>query len=262
MKARIVPAAAAALLIACGGSGPANESNRDSKKAGDAAAAPVSYFKVDPATAGTLSGKVSFTGAKPARKQIIMESEADCEKLHKGPVLDPAFQFNANGTLGNVFVYIKGGLEGKQFEPVTAPVQFDQKGCMFAPRVFGLRVGQPMQVSNSDPVTHNVHPLAEKNREWNQGQPPGTPAIERKFAAPEIMIPIKCNVHAWMRAYGAVMEHPYFAVTGDTGTFEIKNVPPGEYTLEAWHEKLPAQQAKVTVGPGGAVTADFTFKGE
>lgn len=256
MRGRIVAAAAVAVLAGCGG--PAVES----KKAGDAPASPVSYFKPDPATAGTLTGKASFTGKKPVRKPIVMESEADCQKLHSGQVLDPGFLPNANGTLSNVFVYVKTGLEGKKFEPATVPVKFDQKGCMFAPRVFAVQVGQPLEVTNSDPVTHNVHPMPEKNREWNQGQPPGSGTIERKFSVPEIMFPIKCNVHAWMKAYAAVMEHPYFAVTGEAGTFEMKNVPPGEYTLEAWHERFPAQQAKVTVAPNGSVAADFTFKGE
>lgn len=241
------------LLVGCEGNPPA-EKKLEIK--------PVVYFKADPATAGKVSGKVAFTGRKPRLQKIRMEAEEDCMKAYKTPPVDPSVVVNANGTLRNVFVYVKAGLEGKTFEPVTAAAVFDQKGCMFAPRVFGMQTGQPLSVTNSDPVTHNVHPVAEKNRAWNQGQPPGSPPIERKFSLPEIMIPVKCNVHAWMRAYIGVMPHPYFASTSDEGTFELNNVPPGDYVIEAWHEKYPPQEQKITVSPSGAVTADFTFKGE
>jgi plastocyanin len=250
-------AAVCCILVLAGCAGNTTKSD---KKAEEKPA--VAYFKVDPGTAGKVSGKIAFTGKKPKLQPIRMDSEADCMKAHTSAPIDPSVIVNGNGTVRNVFVYIKTGLEGKTFEPIKTAVKFDQKGCMFAPRVLGVMTEQPVQITNSDTVTHNVHPLARKNREWNQGQQPGAEPLEREFRLPEVMIPVKCNVHAWMRSYIGVMPHPYFAVTGDDGTFELKNVPPGEYTVEAWHEKLQPQEQKVTVAPSGAVTSDFTFKGE
>ena len=247
--------AGAAVLIGCSGSGP---SAAESKKA--ETPSPATYFKVDPATAGSISGKISWSGAKPAPKKIVMNEEAECVKMHPGGLFAEDLVVNADGTLANVFVYLKTGMEGKNFEPVTVPVAIDQKGCRFVPHIMAVRVGQPFHVTNSDSVTHNIHPQPKDNREWNQGQTPGAAPLEREFARPEIMIPVKCNVHSWMRSYIAVMAHPYFAVAGD-GTFEIKDVPAGEYTVEAWHEKLGTQERKVTVAPSGKAVADFIYKG-
>jgi hypothetical protein len=248
---------AGALMVACGGGG---ETGKEaSQKAPETA---VAYTKVDPATAAKVSGKVMYSGPKPVRKVIDMSSEeTECKRSHKGPVQSEEVILNKDGSLANVFVYVSSGLEGKKFEPAKAPVKIDQRGCMFAPHVVGVMTSQPLLVSNSDPVTHNVHPIPEKNREWNQGQPPGAPEIERTFRVEEIMIPVKCNVHSWMRSYICVVAHPYFAVTGEGGTFELAGLPPGEYTITAWHEKFGKQEAKVTLAPSGAGTAEFTFKG-
>ena len=156
----------------------------------------------------------------------------------------------------------RADLRGKTFETPAAPVALDQHGCWFQPRVIGLQTGQTLQVSNSDPVTHNIHPLAEINREWNHSQGAGDAPIARKFPRPEVMIRVKCNIHSWMRAYIGVLDNPYFAVSGADGSFEMRNVPPGEYTIAAWQETLGTQEQKVTVPPSGAVTANFTFQGE
>jgi hypothetical protein len=121
---------------------------------------------------------------------------------------------------------------------------------------------QTLQVINSDPVTHNIHPMAEINREWNHSQGQGDAPLARRFLKPEVMIRVKCNIHSWMHAFIGVVEHPYFAVTGAGGTFEMPNVPPGDYVIEAWHETLGTQQQKITVGPSGKIQADFIFKGE
>jgi hypothetical protein len=161
-----------------------------------------------------------------------------------------------------VFIYIKTGLEGKKFEVPATPVTIDQHGCWFGPRVLGIQTGQTLQVTNSDPVTHNIHPLAEINREWNHSQGQGDAPLARRFIKPEVMIRVKCNIHSWMHAFIGVTEHPYFAVTGADGTFEIRNVPPGDYVIEAWQETLGAQEQKITVGPSGTVETSFTFKGE
>jgi plastocyanin len=249
-------AGAGAAMVACGGG---IESGKEASKQAPEAA--VVYTKVDPATAAKVTGKALYSGPKPVRKVIDMSSEeTECKRSHKGPVQSEEVMLNKDGSLANVFVYISAGLEGKKFEPPKTPVKIDQKGCMFAPHVAGVMTGQPLLVSNSDPVTHNVHPIPEKNREWNQGQPPGAPEIERTFRVEEIMIPVKCNVHSWMRSYICVVAHPYFAVTGEGGTFELAGLPPGEYTITAWHEKFGKQEAKVTLAASGAGTAEFTFK--
>jgi plastocyanin len=223
--------------------------------------APV-YFHVDPATAASVTGAVHFTGKKPARKIIDMSNDPACVSAHAGKATDEAVVADAKGGLANAFVYIKSGLEGKKFEVPTASVALDQHGCWFNPRVIGIQVGQPLQITNSDPVTHNVHPQAQINREWNHSQGPGEAPLDRKFVKPEVMIRVKCNIHSWMRAFIGVVEHPYFAVTGADGTFELRNVPPGEYVLEAWQETLGTQEQKITVTPSGKIETSFTFKGE
>jgi plastocyanin len=226
-----------------------------------AAAAPA-YFKVDPSTAGILKGTIRFQGRKPARKAIDMSGDPACVEAHHTKAYDESLVVNSNGTLANVFIYIKRGLEAKKFEVPAAPVIIDQRGCWFRPRIIGIQTGQTLQVTNSDPVTHNIHPLAQINREWNHSQGQGDAPLARKFIKPELMIRVKCNIHSWMRAYIGVLDHPYFAVTGADGAYEIKNLPPGDYVLEAWQETFGTQEQNITVAPSGKVETDFTFKGE
>jgi plastocyanin len=247
----------AAILAGCSGPG-TKEAPTESKKEEPAP----SYFKVDPGTAGVLKGTIRFAGRKPARKAIDMSGDPPCAEGRRGRAYDESVVVNPNGTLANVFIYIKSGLEGKMFEVPATPVAIDQRGCWFHPRVMGIQTGQTLQVTNSDPVTHNIHPLAQINREWNHSQGAGEAPLARKFVKPEVMIRVKCNIHSWMRAYIGAVEHPYFAVTGLDGTFEIRNVPPGGYVLEAWQEALGAQEQKIAVTPSGKIEADFSFKGE
>ncbi|HEY3738685.1 MAG TPA: carboxypeptidase regulatory-like domain-containing protein [Bryobacteraceae bacterium] len=242
------------LLTGCG-------SKESAQPKPEAAAAPV-YFKPDPATAGTLEGTIHMTGRHPVMKPIDMTSDPACVEAHHGPAIDESVVVNKAGMLADVFVYIKSGLEGKTFEPPATPVTIDQRGCWFRPRIFGIQIGQVLKVTNSDPVTHNIHPLAKINREWNHSQGAGDPPLSRKFTAREVMIRVKCNIHSWMRAYIGVLEHPYFASTGTDGKFEIRDVPPGDYVIGAWHETLGTQEQKITVGPSGKARIDFTFKGE
>jgi plastocyanin len=220
------------------------------------------YFKLDPATAGSVAGRIRYTGKKPARKMIDMSGDPACAEAHHGKAYDESLEVSANGTLANVFVYVKTGLEGKAFPVPAAPVTIDQKGCWFHPRVLGIQVGQKLEVINSDPVTHNIHPMAQINREWNHSQGEGDPPLARRFLKPEVMIRVKCNIHSWMHAFIGVVDHPYYAVTGADGNFKIDNLPPGNYVLEAWQETLGAQQANITVTPSGKVETSFTFKGE
>jgi len=242
--------AAVLLASSCGSNQP------PPKKTVAEAPKPIEYFHVDPATAGTIKGKIRFRGAKPSPAAISMESDAGCRQAHAGkPVYDESVIVGRGGTLGNVFVYIKTGLEGKKFEPPKEAVALDQHGCLFVPRVMGIETGQMLDVKNSDTVSHNIHPMPANNREFNQQQSPGAPDIEHKFPRVDVMIPVKCNVHSWMRAYIGVVDHPYFYVTGPDGAFELKNVPPGDYTLSFWHEKLGEHTLPVHLPPA-TVMAD------
>ncbi len=220
----------------------------------------VEFFTPDAATAGSLQGTVTFIGQKPAARVIDMDAEEACQKLHPKPVLDEAVVVGKGQTLANAFVYIKGGLEGKTFAPPRAAVELKQQGCQFLPRLIALRKGQTLAVKNSDPVSHNIHPQPQNNREWNQQQSPGSPDLERRFGVPEVMIPVKCNVHAWMKSYIAVMEHPYFAVTGADGGFHFASLPPGTYTVAAWHETLGELTQPFTVAAKAEGQVAFVYR--
>jgi len=237
------------ILVACGG----NNNDVPPEE---------SFFRPDPASSGTISGTVRFAGKKPVPKRIEMDQDPQCAKLHGQKIYDDPVAVSPDGSLANAFVWIKHGLEGKKFETPAEPVVIDQRGCWFGPRVMGVRVGQTFKVLNSDPVTHNIHPLAETNREWNQSQAPGAEPLTRKFARTEVMIRVKCNIHNWMRAWVGVVDHPYFAITGEDGKFQLKSVPPGNYTIEVWHETLGRQEKQITLDQSGRIDAVFEFKGE
>ena len=217
-------------------------------------------FLPKPAFAGSITGKVNFTGTPPQMEQISMNADPVCAGLHSEPVYAETVIANSNGTLKNVFVYVKEGLEGKTFPAPTTPVTIDQKGCHYTPHVFGIQIGQPFEILNSHSTLHNIHSMAEKNKQFNLGMPIQGMKLTKKFDTPEVMAKIKCDVHPWMSAYIGVLPHPYFGVTGDDGTFEIKDLPAGEYTVEAWHEQYGTQTQKVTVGEGPA-SVEFTFNG-
>ncbi len=198
---------------------------------------------------------------QPAPKLIDMSEDPACVETHKGKAYDESLVVNPAGLVANAFVYIDKGLEGKTFEVPSTPVVIDQKGCWFRPRVMGIQVGQELKVVNSDPVTHNIHPMAEINREWNHSQGPGEDPLSRKFLKPEVMIPVKCNIHSWMHAFIGVRDDPYFAVSQEDGSFTIPNLPPGTYTLAVWQEKLGTQKQQITVTEGQNTVANVTFKG-
>ncbi len=164
-----------------------------------------------------------------------------------------------SGKLANVFVYVKEGLPQGRFPAPGEAAVLDQKGCRYIPHVMGLMAGQPLKILNTDTADHNIHSMPSQNPQWNESQMPTDPPIIKTFARPEMMIPLQCNQHPWMRAYVNVMSHPYFVVSAADGSFQIKNLPPGEYTLVAVHEKLGEQTVKVRVRAKETARADFVF---
>lgn len=211
---------------------------------------------VAPAFAGDLSGKISYTGTPPKAKMLETKSDPVCLKAH-GAV--PAEEIVVgDGGLQNVFIYVKGGLEGQTFEAPKTPVDLDQVGCRYKPHVLGVMTQQKIEIVNSDDTLHNVHPLPKDNREWNLAMPFKGQRVKKSFRKPEIGIAVTCNVHNWMSAYICVVDNPFFAVSSADGSFTISGLPDGEYTIAAWHEKLGEKSAKVTVK--GATTTSFTFE--
>ncbi|MCC6539487.1 MAG: carboxypeptidase regulatory-like domain-containing protein [Bryobacterales bacterium] len=208
----------------------------------------------------TISGKIVFKGAKPVMRPLTMDATPACAKQHAKPMLSEEAVIAADGSLQNVFIYVKAGLPAKTW-PVTAQaVTVDQLGCVYRPHVIGVMAGQDVKFTNNDPTSHNVHPLPKVNNEWNQSQAPKGEAIVRKFTKPEIGLLVKCNLHPWMRVYVNVVENPFHAVSGADGTFTISGLPAGDYTLAAWHERFGTQEIKVKVPAGGKASANFNFK--
>ena len=218
----------------------------------------ISGFTVS-ACAGTISGQASFQGTTPAAAAIKTEADPKCKLMHPQGLASDQVIVNSNGTLKNVFVYVKKGLEGKTFETPKTPVVFDQKGCQYSPKVFGIQTNQTLEIVNDDDTLHNVHSLPKNSPQFNLGMPIKGMKLKKTFTKPEVMVKIKCEVHPWMAAYAGVLDHPFFAVTGEDGTFQIKDLPAGEYVIEAWHEKYGAQEKTVTVGAEDQNLA-FEFK--
>jgi len=241
---------ASVFVVSCGKSG----EETDQSESG-----PV--FNVDPTTAGTIMGQVNFKGKVPKPKKIKMTADAFCHASHsKSSVTSEALVVNANKTLRHAFVYIKSGLEGKNFQVPSDPAVLNQVGCWYNPHVLGVQSGQVIQIQNSDEVLHNIHAFPKINKGFNFGQPIKGMKTNKKFTKQEVMVYVKCDVHPWMTTFIGVVDHPYFVVTDDQGKFELSLVPPGEYEVEVWTEKFGTSIQKVTVGPKESKTVNFSFK--
>ena len=210
---------------------------------------------IDPATVATVNGTVTFGGAVPKAVKIDMSQDPACKGNNQSETL-----VADGGKLANVYVYVKEGLGDRTFDAPKESVELNQEGCRYHPHVMGVMVGQNIEIKNDDPTTHNIHPTPANNREWNESQPPKAAPLEKNFGREEVMLPVKCNQHPWMKMYMNVSKSPFFAVTGADGKYELKGLPPGEYTLAFVHEKLGEQTQKVTLAAKDSKTVDQAFK--
>ncbi len=205
---------------------------------------------------GAVEGTISYTGTPPKMKPIDMAKEPSCAKQHAKPVMTEAVGVRPGNTLEDVVVYVSAGDKGG---PASRPVTYDQKGCQYIPHVAAMVVNQPLEIYNHDQTSHNIHPMAKVNPEWNKSQPVGSPPLHATYSKPEF-IPVKCNVHPWMHGYFAVLATSHYSVSDDNGKFSLKGLPPGKYTLTAWQERFGTQTQDVTVSSGGTAKVNFTFK--
>lgn len=208
---------------------------------------------------GSITGTIKYDGPLPQSKLIHMDADPICYAVNKGNVHSQMILVGDNNTLGNVFVYIKSGLVKHEYQTPTEAVVVNQGGCNYSPHVIGVMVGQKVKFLNPDGTLHNVHAICKINPEFNASMPDFRKELQVSFDKEEFMFPVQCDVHPWMKAWMAVMTHPFFVVTGAEGTFEIKNIPSGKYIIEAWHEKLGIKTATVTVTDHSTQKLDFTF---
>lgn len=220
----------------------------------------VAALPAQAAEGGSIVGKATFDGRVPRLRPLPMDADPACASMHSDPVFPEIVVVNDEGEMQNVFVYVKSGLEGQTFPTPQEAVELDQEGCVYKPHVVGIQVHQDLRVETHDNTTHNVHPLPQVNDEWNLSQAAGAPPIIRQFDEAEVRIPVVCNQHPWMRAIVNVVSNPFYAVSDAEGNFEISGLPPGEYEIEAVHERYGAMVQKVTVTEGGQATADFKFE--
>ena len=266
-RARFLAALLAALCLlafslACSKS---NDDEEDAADSGTDDTAEVNLTPYKPTgQEGSIAGTINFTGAAPAPKDISMGADPVCASSNPDPKAEDIVV--TGDKLANVLVYIKEGkagdknITGYKFDPPSTAATLDQHGCHYVPHVMAMQVNQTFNVVNSDQTPHNINFEAKLNEKFNQGQGPGAAPLVKQFKRAETVIPVKCNQHPWMRAYVAVLSHPFYAVTDKDGHFEIKGVPPGTYTLVAWHEKYPTGVTQsVTVGPSAKDESNFSF---
>lgn len=210
-------------------------------------------------TGAIVAGTVIFKGTVPVPQKLQMSSDLECRHGHKKTPMAEQYVIGDGGKLANVFVYIKSGLEGKTFPVPTEKAKLDQMGCIYHPHILGVQAKQEIEVTNSDATLHNVNAAPKVNRRFNFAQPVKGMKTTKKFDEPELMVPLKCDVHPWMKSYVNVVAHPFFAVSSEAGTFEIKNLPAGSFTIEAVHEELGETSQKINVKDGESKKITFTF---
>ena len=248
-KAYVWLMAAALPLAACGGGGGSEPAADPAAKTAASAAGQTG--------SSTVTGRVSFEGEAPEANTVRLSADPKCKALHPDGLSRAAATVSADGALKDVYVHVKG-ITGSFPAPADAAL-LDQNGCTYQPRMLAVMAGQPLTIKNSDDTLHNIHPRPKVNDEFNVGQPRQGMETSKTFDKPELMIPVGCDVHPWMRAYIMVSSHPFFGVTGDDGAFELKNLPAGEYEIEALHPKLGSATAKVTVADGESAAVELKF---
>lgn len=211
------------------------------------------------APTGSIRGVVKLNGEVPGVPPIDFSSNPQCEREHPTPVGEETIVVGPDGGLANTFVWIKSGLPNRTWDAPSTPAKLDQSGCVYKPHVLGIMVNQELDVLNSDPMNHDVHEESRENEPSNDNEPPRSDTVHRRFVHQEVWFPVTCGVHPWMRSYVAVVPHPYFAVTGPDGKYELKNVPMGRYLVETVHEKFGRNEQVVTLGPEQMKTSDFMY---
>ena len=226
---------------------------------GGPAAPPADAKPIDPATVGVVAGTVSLEGPAPTESPIDMSIQGDCSRLHETPPF-PGAVLVQNGKLRNAVVYVASGLGSWRYDPPGGSVLVDQVGCLFEPRVVAVRTGQKVILANSDKTEHNVRSRPETNRAFNVLLQTKGIKKTKTFDEPEIGVRLTCDIHPWMNAYASAFDHPYFAVTGPDGSFEISNLPAGTYEVAVWHERLAGARATVTVEAGKTARLDLALR--
>ena len=245
-------------LVVVAGCGGGDGGGSGASGGGDSAPA---ASPVDPATVGHASGVVSFTGTAPAMAAIDMSTEAICAAKHSSTPTQETVVVGDGGGLANVFVYVKEGIESLDFPTATDAVVIDQDGCTYRPHVIGVQVGQDFTLRNSDGILHNINASPTENRGFNVSQPVNM-ETQRSFPTPEVMVPVRCDVHGWMTSYIGVVDHPYFAVSGPDGSVSLEGLPPGDYVVEAWHEMYGTATQSITVATGETAELSFEFNSD
>jgi hypothetical protein len=209
---------------------------------------------------GAIIGKISFEGKPPQPKRIDGSADPVCQadgaELYTQDVIVKA------GKLANVLVYVESGdaLNWFAFDAPSTEVSLAHRGCQYIPHVLAMQLSQTLKIPNEDATAHNTHFTPKNNADWNQSSLQDTPPLTHKFTAPEVVIPVKCNQHPWEKAYVAVFSHPFFAISALNGSYQISGLPPGQYTIVAWHERFGEQRAEVSVGVKERKNQDFSFK--
>lgn len=253
-RAHVVLFSSLFLLVSCGGK--KEDSGSTATSGGSDAAAAASLGD------SAISGSVKFTGTKPKAKKIQMTADAFCKTVHPTSVESEEVVVNPNGTLKNVYIYVKSGLAaGLKFPAPKGEAVLDQQGCLYTPHVIAIQANQPLVIKNSDGVLHNINARPKNNPGFNIGQPVKDMKTTKTFPNPEVMIPIKCDVHPWMGGYIGVQAHPYAAVSDGSGSFSLQGLPAGTYEIEAWHEVYGTSKQTITVGAKEQKSITFTFKG-
>lgn len=214
----------------------------------------------DEGTAATISGTVTLNGSAPQPEWVRVDADPQCAAFTGGKPREAGDSIVGPGNgMQNVFVYVKEGLPAKSYPTPQGAVVLDQQQCAYVPRVFGMQVGQRLTIRNSDPLLHTVRADARVNQRFNIGTPIKGMEVARTFDAPEVMVPVKCDMHPWMHAYVGVVDHPFFDVTTAEGRFSIAGVPVGTYTIEIWHERFGTQTQRISVTAGGREELSFTY---